>query len=206
MPRDQTKTDELVRRSAQGDAAAVEQLFAAFRPRLRRMVAVRIDARLAARVDPSDVVQDALVDASRKLHDYLKQRPLAFYPWLRQLTMERLIVLHRRHIKSKNRSLLREDPDNLLINDDSALELAARLSGGGSSPSRRLVRDELRTRVRDILSRLSPNDRQVLELRYLEDLSTVETAEVLAISESAVKMRHLRAMARVKELIKEGQV
>jgi RNA polymerase sigma-70 factor (ECF subfamily) len=139
--------------------------------------------------------------AAKKLRDYLKDRPLAFYPWLRQLTLERLIVLNRRHIKAKNRSVLREDPDNLVINDESALELAARLAGGGSSPSRRLVRDELRKRVRDILSRLGPHDRQVLELRYLEELSTAETAEVLAISESAVKMRHLRAMARVKELI-----
>jgi DNA-directed RNA polymerase specialized sigma24 family protein len=60
------------------------------------MVAVRIDPRLAARVDPSDVVQETLTEAHRRLDDYLAARPVPFYPWLRQLVRDRLADLHRR--------------------------------------------------------------------------------------------------------------
>lgn len=80
-------TDTLIRKARKGDAAAREELLVRHRGRLRHLVAYRLDPRLAARVDPSDVVQEALADASRKLSDYLERRPLPYYPWLRQLTL-----------------------------------------------------------------------------------------------------------------------
>ena len=82
-------TDELVEQASRGDQLARQQLLVRHRPRLRQMVAVRMDCRIAARVDPSDVVQEALGDAARHLDDYLKARPLPFYLWLRRLTWER---------------------------------------------------------------------------------------------------------------------
>src|SRR3954447_3666960 len=90
-------TDALLDRAARGDAEARQQLLDRHRRRLRRMVALRFDRRLAARADPSDVVQEALADAGRKLDGYLRDRPLPFYPWLRQLAWERLVKLRRRH-------------------------------------------------------------------------------------------------------------
>src|SRR5436309_2120553 len=81
-------------RAAGGDAAARQQLLARHRARLRRMVAIRLDRRLAARVDPSDLVQESLADAARGLDAYLKERPLPFYPWLRQFAVRRLANLH----------------------------------------------------------------------------------------------------------------
>jgi RNA polymerase sigma-70 factor (ECF subfamily) len=74
------------------------------------------------------------------------------------------------------------------------------LIGRESSPSRQLLREELRERVQNALAKLKPRDREVLVLRHLEQLSTPETAEVLAISEAAVKKRHLRALERVRAL------
>ena len=71
--------------AGRGDGAAREQLLGAHRARLRQMIAVRMDRRLVARVDPSDVVQDVLAVATRDLSDYLRTRPMPFYAWLRKL-------------------------------------------------------------------------------------------------------------------------
>jgi RNA polymerase sigma-70 factor (ECF subfamily) len=105
-------TDVLLDRAAAGDSTARQQLLGRHRNRLKRMVAVRLDPRLAARVDPSDVVQEALADAARKLSDYLARRPLPFYPWLRRLAWERLVKLHRRHTAGR-RDIAREEPPAL---------------------------------------------------------------------------------------------
>src|SRR5262245_59310324 len=169
-------TEQLIDRARGGDREARQQLLMRHRKRLRQMVALRMDRRLAARVDPSDVVQEALADADRELSDYLRNRPLPFYPWLRQLAWDRLIELHRRHLYAQKRSVRREDPDFLALPDESAVQLARRLLAPGSSPSKRLLRDELRGRVQAALAQLSPRDREVLVLRHLEQLSTLETA------------------------------
>jgi RNA polymerase sigma-70 factor (ECF subfamily) len=194
-------TDQLLRRIAQGDAAARELLLARHRDRLRRMVALRLDPRLQARVDPSDVVQDTLAEADVKLGDYARRRPLPFYPWLRRLAWEHLIRLHRRHVVARRRSVSREELPPAPLPEASAWELASRLAARGSSPSARLRRDELRSRLRQALARLGDNDREALVLRYLEDLSPGEIAAVLGLTEPAVKMLQLRALQRLRELL-----
>src|SRR4051795_7978520 len=93
MPHDMDP-DELLQKAGRGEDAARQRLLAVHRDRLRRMVAVRMDRRLAARVDPSDVVQEALADAGEHLDGYLRDRPMAFYPWLRHFAWERLVDLH----------------------------------------------------------------------------------------------------------------
>ena len=197
-------TEELVERACSGDREARQQLLVRHRKRLRQMVALRMDRRLTARVDPSDVVQEALTDAAQELSDYLRQRPLPFYPWLRQLAWERLIELHRRHLYAQKRSVRREDREYLALPDESAVHLAQRLLAPGSSPSQRLLREELRERVQTALAQLSPRDREVLVLRHLEELSTNETAAVLGITAGAVKMQHLRAVRRLRGLLGEN--
>src|SRR5690349_19805955 len=192
-------TEELLDRVAHGDGGARQRLLARHRARLRRMIALRLDRRLAARVDPSDVVQEALADAARKLSAYVRDRPLPFYPWLRRLAWERLIKLHRRHITADRRSVTRED--DWALPDESAAELASRLVSPGSSPSRRAVRAEVQGRVRAVLEQLGERDREVLVLRYLEQLSTREVAEVLGITEGAVKVRHFRALERLRAVL-----
>jgi RNA polymerase sigma-70 factor (ECF subfamily) len=148
-------TEQLIEQASRGDAAARQQLLVRHRDRLRKMVRVRMDQRLAARVDPSDVVHEALADAAGKLSDYLRRRPLPFYPWLRRLAWERLVKLHRRHIRARSRSVMREDPGRQALPDESVLELARRLVAPGTSPSNRMIREELRGRVQAALARLS---------------------------------------------------
>jgi RNA polymerase sigma-70 factor (ECF subfamily) len=165
------------------------------------MVAYRLDRRLSARADASDVVQEALADAARRLSAYLRERPIPFYPWLRQLAWQRLVELHRQHIHAQSRSVTREAISRLPLNDESVAELADRLVAVGSAPSARMLRNELRLRVRSILTELAERDREVLVLRHLEQLSTREIAAILGITEGAVKTRHLRALERFKAKI-----
>jgi RNA polymerase sigma-70 factor (ECF subfamily) len=152
-------TDELLGHTAQGDRAARDQLLVRHRRRLRRAVAYRLDRRLEARVDPSDVVQEVLAEASRRLPDYLRERPLPFNPWLRQMVLERLAELHRRQVRAQRRSVRREEPDLLPLPDESASEPADRLADSASSPSQLLLRREARQRVRAALGRLPAAER-----------------------------------------------
>jgi RNA polymerase sigma-70 factor (ECF subfamily) len=199
----QPDTEDLLRAINAGDAEARDRLLARHRDRLRRMVAYRLDRRLAARVDPSDVVQEVLAEADRKLDRYLRDRPLPFLPWLRQLASEHLITLHRRHVRAQKRSVRREEPGILALPEESAAELAGRLASSATSPSQRAVRQELRQRLQQALHQLPEHDREVLVLRQLEQLSVTEAAEVLGISAGAVKVRHLRALERLRALIDE---
>src|SRR5947209_2999703 len=128
-------TEELLRRSAAGDRAARGALLQRHRGRLRRMVALRLDPRLAARLDPSDVVQEVLAEADRRLDDYLRQRPLPFYPWLRQLAADRLADAHRRHLGAARRSVTREEPAGAGPAGGSEEELAERLLASGARPA-----------------------------------------------------------------------
>jgi RNA polymerase sigma-70 factor, ECF subfamily len=201
----ESETEMLLNRALAGDGAAREQLLMRHRGRLRQMVSFRLDRRMAARVDASDVVQEALTDASLKLSDYLRERPIPFYPWLRQLAWQRLIELHRKHIRAQSRSVMREEVQGPALADESAIELADRLLASGTGPVGRLLRDELRIRVRTVLAELAERDREVLVLRHLEQLSIREMAAVLSITEGAVKVRHLRALQRFRSALETGQ-
>src|SRR5947209_6980823 len=125
MVTSRSDADELewLRAAADGDQAAGQRLLDRHRGRLRQMVAVYLDRRLSARVDPSDIVQEALADAARGLAGYLRERPLPFYPWLRQFAWQRLLQLHRHHIRSRRRSVEREVPWDIALPDQSADEI-----------------------------------------------------------------------------------
>jgi RNA polymerase sigma-70 factor (ECF subfamily) len=200
MSPESQSTDELLDRAARGDDTARDDLLDLHRDRLRRMVRVYLDRRVAARVDPSDVIQEALTDAARKLPDYLRGRPIPFYPWLRRIAWERLVKAHRQHLGADCRSVIHEEA-GLPLPDESAFDLASRLAAPGTSPSHHVAREELRERVRCALEHLGPHDREVLVMRYLEQMSNREIAAALAITEGAVKVRHLRALERLRTLL-----
>jgi RNA polymerase sigma-70 factor (ECF subfamily) len=197
----ESETDILLQRASRGDRSATDELLARHRPRLKRMVSLRMDPRLRARVDPSDVVQDALLCASRMLADYLRDRPLPYYPWLRQLAWQRLHDLHVRHLHAKKRSVTREDQEHMALPDDSVMQLAEQVAGAGTSPSGNALRKELRLRVREALDQMKPAERELLALRYLEQLTAKEIAAILGIREDAVNMRHVRALRRLRGLL-----
>jgi RNA polymerase sigma-70 factor (ECF subfamily) len=203
MTSEKPDTDQLLESAAAGDAAAAQALLTHCRPRLRRMVAMRLDPSIKARVDPSDVVQEVLAEAYQKLPAYLVERPVSFYPWLRQMAWQRLVKLHRAHIATTRRSVRREQAQALPISDQSAAELADRFAASETGPTQRVLRSELRQRVRAALDRLPESDRELLVMRYLEHLKLKEIAETLQITVPAAKMRHARALERLERELNE---
>ena len=187
--------------AARGDQVAMAQLLEIHRGRLKRMVALRMDRRIRARTDPSDVVQDALVNAHAKLPAYLHERPVLFYPWLRQLAWEQLIQHTRRHLGAAARTVLREEEPEPGLSDASAAMLSRRLADSMSGPESRLQKGEQRARIKAALAQLSPEHREVLVLRFLEELSLAEVAAVLGLREPAVRGRQFRAIQRLQTVL-----
>jgi RNA polymerase sigma-70 factor (ECF subfamily) len=197
LPGDDPEVEALLDRAGRGEAEARQRLLSGHRERLRRAVAAQLDRRLSARVDPSDVVQEALADADRRLGEYLRDRPLPFFPWLCRFARDRLLDLRRRHLRAARRSVAREEAGP----DGSSPGPAGRLLDSGTSPSGRLIRDERRDRVRAALARLDGRDGMVLALRHLEGLTAAEAAAALGLGEEALKSRHRRALERLRALL-----
>ncbi len=200
MPEPESIIQGLLDRATQGDEKAREVLLQLYRDELRRMVAARLDPRIAGRVDASDVVQETLVDAAGRLDKYLLERPLPYFAWLRQLASERIIDTHRRHVSAQRRSILRER-DGLGIPDRSAVELVRRVFADDTSPSDRLARKERNEQIMEAIASLKAKDREILVMRHLEQLSTASIALALGISEGAVKSRLLRSVLRLRGLL-----
>lgn len=200
MDADRSDTEDLLRRAGRKDGSALRRLFDENRVRLRRMVSARLDRRLAARVDPSDVVQETLTAASRLLPQYLLNRPLPFHAWLRKLAFHRLGWWHRAHLGSASRNAARERRLAPLPSSEPTMHLVDAIAGSDTSPSDHATRNEECARVLLTLEAMAPPDREVLNLRYVEGLSFAEIADRLGVGLGAAKMRHLRALERFKLL------
>jgi RNA polymerase sigma-70 factor (ECF subfamily) len=195
-----SETERLLRQADGGDAEAIERLFSKHRSDLRQVVAMRLDARTAARVDPSDVVQETQLEALRRLPDYLARRPMPFRLWLIKTAHERLIVARRRHLAAGRRAVGREER----LPDNSSLLVARRLFANDPSPSQQLNRIELAQRVREAIAQLPEGDREILFLRTFEGLTNYEAAIVLDIDPGTASKRHGRAILRLHQILKAG--
>jgi RNA polymerase sigma-70 factor (ECF subfamily) len=194
--------DDVLRRATAGDQQALVEVFARYRDRLRQMVRLRLDRRLQGRLDPSDVLQEAYLDFARRLPEYAREPALPFYLWLRLLTGQRLIDLHRMHLGAKMRDAGQEvSLYRGALPQASSASLAAQLLGRLTSASRAAMRAETQIRVQEALNRMDDLDREVLTLRHFEMLSNDETATVLGIKKSAASNRYIRALKRLKELL-----
>jgi RNA polymerase sigma-70 factor (ECF subfamily) len=181
----------------QGDRHALAALFQHYRARLREMVRLRIDRRLSARVDPSDVLQEAYLDAARQVQGYIRRPQVAFYVWLRGLAWQRLLNLQRQHAGTGRRSVKRE----VSLPLESSAFLGRHLVARGTSPSGALQKEELRSRVQHALEHLEPDDREVILMRHFEDMSNGEVAQALGLTDSGATMRYGRALVRLKSIL-----
>jgi RNA polymerase sigma-70 factor, ECF subfamily len=199
---DQSKTQELLRGAQQGDGSAVNRLLDRHRDALRRMVRMRLDRKIQGRIDVSDIVQDVLVEANRRLPQYLEDPAMSFHLWVRQIAKDRIIDAHRRHRVSAKRSVDREQslavPAAL---DHSAVELAAQLRDPELTPAAAATQQEMTQLVEQALARLSEQDGEIIIMRHYEQLSNMEVAEVLGLTEPAASMRYLRAVRRLRQLL-----
>jgi RNA polymerase sigma-70 factor (ECF subfamily) len=202
MPKGTGENDELLRRAAAGDGQSWEALVERSRQRLRRMVAFRLDQRLRGRVDPSDVLQDAYLEAWRDLGSYLDRPEIPFFLWLRGIAGNKLRELHRHHLGTQMRDPRREvSIHGGAMPETTTTAMAAELLGNLTRASEEAVRLELKHRLQEALNAMDPLDREVLALRHFEQLSPAETARVLGIKEKAAGMRYVRALRRLKEIL-----
>ena len=200
MREESSETAAWLARARAGDHSVLAQLFDHHRGRLRRMVETRLDPRVTARVDPSDVVQEAFLDAEKRLASDLEKPAVSCFVWLRGLTWERLLKTHRHHLGAARRDAARE----LALPDASSVTLAETLVSPGTSPSLAFARDEMCVLVRRALAALKPADREVIVMYHFEDLTNSEMAQVLGLTESGASMRHGRAVFRLKRLLKDA--
>jgi RNA polymerase sigma-70 factor (ECF subfamily) len=197
---DSAETCRLLEEARAGDRPAFDRLFARHRPGLRQFVALRLDPRVRARLDPSDVVQETQLEAYRRLADFLERRPMAFRVWLRKTAYERLLKLRRYHVETAGRSVGRE----LGLADRSSLLLARPFLDRGPSPSQQLARGDLVRRVRQALAGLSETDREVLLMRNVDELPYREIGGILGLAPAAARQRYGRALLRLRELLRDA--
>jgi RNA polymerase sigma-70 factor, ECF subfamily len=194
--------DILVQRLRAGDPAAAGELFELCRERLKKVVRLRFDHRLKGRLDASDVLQEAFLDVQRKAPDYAAKPDMPAYLWLRLVTTERLLILHRHHLGAQARDAGREV--SLGAGGGPAASthsLANLLLGRLTSPTQAAVRAERQLRLQEALNGMDPLDREVLALRHFEELSNAEAAAVLGLSKTAASNRYVRALKRLKEVL-----
>src|SRR5262245_53830258 len=202
MTGDKSRVDDLLLRAEAGDERARTDLFEAFRQRLRSMVRLRMDRRLAGRIDPSDVLQEADLDFERRLPAYFAERKVPFFLWLRGLTGQRLVDFHRMHLGAQMRDAGQEvSLYQGALPAASSVSLANQLLGRLTSPTQAAVRAEMQVRLQEALNAMDALDREVLVLRHFEELSNSETADVLGIQKAAASKRYIRALARLKEIL-----
>src|SRR5262249_62254081 len=154
-----------------GDEAALAALFERYRGRLRQMARRRRAPRLQGRVDPSDVIQDAYLDLSRKLRDLAVRPDLPFFLWLRLVVGERLLRVHRHHLGASMRDVGREiSLHRGALPGASSTSLAAQLLGRVTTASRIAARAEMQRLLQDAINTMDPIDREVIALRHFEEL------------------------------------
>jgi RNA polymerase sigma-70 factor (ECF subfamily) len=192
-----------VERVAAGDQAALAELLKQYRPRLRRMVQLRLDRRLQGRVDPSDVLQEAFFEISRRAADTASQAELPFFLWLRMMTGQKLLEIHRRHLGTQLRDADREISLCESYPEVNSHLLASQLLGKLTSASQAAMRAERQSQLEATLNSLEPLDREILTLRHFEELSNAEVAQVLGLSKSAASNRYIRALVRLKERLSD---
>ncbi|MEM7476906.1 MAG: sigma-70 family RNA polymerase sigma factor [Planctomycetota bacterium] len=185
-----------------GGPNAAAELFEAERERLQRFVMHRMDPRLQGRLDLEDVMQESQLVVVRRHADFIRNPAVPFYVWMRSLTGQVLIDLHRKHLQLQVRNVNREvSLENRLPFQSSAHAMRDLLIASGTSPSHVAIRDEQAEILRNTLEHMNEIDREVLVLRHLEQLSNGEVASVLGIDKSAATKRYIRALGRLGEMM-----
>lgn len=200
MQSDDGVVDAALERLRQRDAHAFADLFMLHRARLRRMVDFRLDDRLRGRVDPSDVLQEAYLSAACRVDRYLEQPSVPFFVWLREITKQRLIDVHRQHLGARKRSV------NLEVAwqpNTTSVSLAQQFAEYLASPSQVAQRIEVEAKLKEALDSMDAVDREVLALRHFEELTNDEAATVLGLKKAGASNRYVRALARLRRILEQ---
>ncbi|MEJ2111120.1 MAG: sigma-70 family RNA polymerase sigma factor [Acidobacteriota bacterium] len=194
------ETEEILQRAATGDKIAFEELFDRHRPRLLKIIALRMDRRIAGRVDPSDILQETYMEAFKRLPKYLKKPDMEFYNLLRWIAREKTIEFYRRHVGTRKRTIRNEVP---LTPVDSSAKLVSGLIGRLPTPSQELAKAELAEMLQKAFRQLDSDEQDLILWRHFDQLSTREMAELLNITEAAAFKRYMRAVQRLRKILQD---
>ena len=196
--------DAAVQRMRAGSEEALAEVFSQFRERLRQIIRFRLDYRLAGRVSDSDVLQDTYLAAAKRLQHFGQQEGMPAFLWLRLVAAQQLVDLHRQHLQAEMRdarkevSLAAQGPS-----PHTSLAIAAHLVASQTGVSEIVSRAESIQKLETTLNAMDAIDREVIALRHFEELSNIETAEVLKIEPSTASKRYVRAMSRLGDLMRK---
>jgi RNA polymerase sigma-70 factor (ECF subfamily) len=200
------ETDRLLAEARDGRAGAVDELLGQVREPLRRVIDLRLDPVLARRVDASDIVQDVLIEANRRLSEYLRSPDMPFHLWVRHLAQDRIIDTHRRHRVAQRRSLDKEQPiARPAWADESENSLVAQLIDAEKTPASAAIQGELARRLATAINELTEDDREIVLMRHHEQLANQDVAKLLGLTEAAASMRYLRALRRLRAILLPDQ-
>ena len=194
--------NELIQRLRAGETAALGELFSLCQERLRQMLHFRLDQRLTRRIDVHDILQEAFIDAQKRLPHFQKtDEDASAYVWLRMVTLQTLLDTHRFHLGAQARDLAREVPGRNAGTQSTSLSMANVLVGRLTSPSQAIQRVEAIEQVQAALEQMTSIDQEILALRNFEELSNSEVAEILNIEPGAASLRFIRALKRLQQVM-----
>lgn len=198
-----SEPDSMITRASNGDRNALAAVFEIERPRLAKMVALRMDRRLQGRIDPEDVLQEAFVDCIEQLPKYAsRNQDMSLFLWLRLTVHQRRLRLCRQHLGAEMRDVSREiSIQQTTLPFASSLYLAEQLMGRFTFVSQRAIRAEMQGKLHETLNGLEQIDREIIALRNFEELTNNEVAEFLGLSKTAASNRYVRALARLQSLL-----
>lgn len=192
---------DTVSRLRQGDAVAIAHFLAMIRPPLRRMLNNRLNPLVQPRLDASDIVQETLLRVTAGLENYLSNPPVPPAVWVRLVGKQVAAEMHRAQFRGKR------DPTRE-IDWDSACgdSIVNRVADSMHEAWREASLDEIRKQVRERIQGMPTLDREILELRHVEEYTLREIADLLMISLEAAKKRYQRALKRFQTQIQALQL
>lgn len=198
-----SETNHLLERAALAtDRMPWTSLLERHRPKLRRMLALRLDTRLDGHINLADLVREVERDAFDRRNEYLNEQSVPFFVWLRSIAGSRLKAWHRKFLGSDSKrgssavSICREPSPAA-----TTAALAAQLLGQISQETQAAERAARKLRLQEALDAMRPLDREVLALRHFERLSNAEAACVLGLPESVASTSYIQALKGLKTIL-----
>lgn len=199
---EQEDPQEFLDRLRENPEGVLAEEYDRYRDRLWRIVNFRLDQRLLGRVDADDILQEAYLDAATRIEHYLNDPATTFFIWLRTVTGQTLIDVHRRHLGAQKRDVRREvKQKRRVFSASTSFQIADVLLGDLTSPSQAALKEELAKQLHEALESMNEIDREILVLRHFEELSNLEASEVLEIEPKTASMRYFRALTRLRSIL-----
>lgn len=200
-PNQSQHIQNVLEKAKAGDTSCVGELLAVYRDYLLGIAVAKLDPRVRARCNPSDVVQETLLEAYRDFHQFRGGLEREFLAWIRQILSNNLARMVELHLLTDKRDLRRERPIEQAVVGESKLERRDYwLTDDGKSPSSVLQKKEQLASMLERINKLPAHYRDVLLLRHIEELSFDDVAARVGKSAGAVRMIWLRALEQLREV------